>query len=69
MDFKNTNSAVIKSMFMQMQKEVFITNAKLLKKEYLELVPNFYNQNYERKLWQLYKFVTIWYCNYWQLKK
>ena len=69
MDFKKTNSAVLKNMFMQMQKDVFIQNVKFLQQEYLELKPNFYNQNYERKLWQLYKFITIWYCNYWQSKK
>lgn len=69
MDFKNTNSAVIKNMFMQMNKEVFIKNANLLKQEYHNLKPNFYNANYELKIWELYKFVTIWYKNYWQLKK
>lgn len=69
MDFKNTNSAVIKSMFMQMKKNVFVQNVKLLKAEYLQLVPNFYNQNYERKLWELYKFSAFWYWNYWQSKK
>lgn len=68
MDFKSTNSAVIKSMFMQMQKDVFIANAKLLKEEYHNLKPNFYNANYERKLWLLLKFVTLWYCNYWRKK-
>ena len=69
MDFQKTNSAVIKSMFMQMQKNVFIKNAQLLKEEYLNLKPSFYNQNYERKLWSLYKFCVIWFCNYWQSKK
>lgn len=69
MDLKKTNSAVIKSMFIQMKKEEFITNAELVKKEYLELVPNFYNQNYERKLWEIYGFVTRFYCNYWLKKK
>jgi hypothetical protein len=69
MDFKKTNSAVLKSMFMQMQKDVFIANAQLLKKEYLEFKPNFYNKNYEVKLWQLLKFCTIWYINFWKSKK
>ena len=68
MDFKKTNSAVLKSMFLKMDKPVFIQNVRLLKNEYLELQPNFYNQNYERKLWDLYKFTTIWYCNYWRKK-
>ena len=44
---------------------VFIRNVKILKAEYLELKPNFYNQNYERKLWNLYKFSAI----LWQTKK
>lgn len=55
-------------MFMQMQKDVFIANAKLLKEEYHYLKPNFYNANYEHKLWLLLKFVTRWYCNYWRKK-
>lgn len=69
MDFKNTNSAVIKKQFTLMQKDIFVKNAQLLKKEYLKINPNFHNQNYERKIWDLYKFITIWYKNYWQLKK
>jgi len=59
MDFKKTNSAVLKSMFLKMDKPVFIQNVRLLKNEYLELQPNFYNQNYERKLWDLYKFSAV----------
>lgn len=65
MDFKKTNSAVLKSMFLKMDKPVFIQNVRLLKNEYLELQPNFYNQNYERKLWDLYKFSAV----LWQSKK
>lgn len=47
------------------KKNDFIKSAQIIKKEYLELVPNFYNQNCERKLWDLYKFSTV----LWQLKK
>lgn len=69
MDFKKTNSAVLKSMFLQMDKPVFIQNVRLLKNEYLELKPNFYNQNYERKLWNLYKFCTLFYFKNWCKRK
>ena len=65
MDFKKTNLAVLKSIFSHMDDVVFIRNVKILKAEYLELKPNFYNQNYERKLWNLYKFSAI----LWQTKK
>ena len=65
MDFKNTNLAVLKSIFSHMDDVVFIRNVKILKAEYLELKPNFYNQNYERKLWDLYKFSAV----LWQSKK
>lgn len=65
MDLKKTNSAVIKSMLMRMDKDTFIKNAKLIKKEYLGLIPNFYNQNYERKLWLLYQFSAQWYQRFW----
>ena len=59
MDFKKTNLAVLKSIFSHMDDVVFIRNVKILKAEYLELKPNFYNQNYERKLWDLYKFSAV----------
>ena len=65
MDFKKTNLAVLKSIFSHMDDVVFIRNVKILKAEYLELKPNFYNQNYERKLWDLYKFSAV----LWQSKK
>ena len=69
MDFKKTNSAVLKNSFILMDKSVFCSNVKLLKEEYLSLKPTFYNKNYERKLWELYKFCTIFYINFWCRKK
>lgn len=69
MDFKKTNSAVLKSMFLQMDKPIFIQNVRLLKNEYLELKPSFYNKNYEMKLWNLHKFCTLFYYKNWCKRK
>lgn len=54
MDFKNTNPAVIKSMFLQMDEATFIANAKQLKTELLALEITFYSQNYRFALKKLY---------------
>lgn len=68
MDLKHTNSAVIKKMLMNMDKETFIENAGFIKKKYIELVPIFHNQNYERKLRLLVGFSILWYRNFWAVK-
>jgi hypothetical protein len=69
MDFKKTNATVIKSMFTQMKKEEFITNAKLLKKEYLEIIPNEKNKNFEIKIWSLLIFASNFYINFWTKRR
>ncbi len=46
MDFKKTNPAVLKSMFLQMDQETFITNAKALKKELVGQKITLKNANY-----------------------
>lgn len=55
MDFKKTNMAVIKSMFLQMDKKTFIKNMELLKKELstVEVTPK--NASYRYALVNLYK--------------
>lgn len=63
MDFKKTNSAVIKSMFSNMNRSTFIQNAKLLKMEYLEIKPNENNKNYEVKIQALLVWISIFYKN------
>lgn len=69
MDLENTNSAVIKQMLMSMKKETFILESKNIKLKYLALEPNFYNQNYEMKLHNLFKFCVLWHYNFWSKKK
>lgn len=61
MDFKKTNSAVIKTMFSNMNRSTFIQNAKLLKMEYLEIKPNEKNKNYEVKIQTLLVWISIFY--------
>jgi hypothetical protein len=69
MDFKKTNSAVLKKMFLHMEKATFIENVRFLKNEYLNLKPDFYNKNYEMKLSNLYKFCMLFYLKKWCKKK
>ena len=54
MDFKKTNMAVIKSMFLQMDKETFIKNMELLKQELLSVEVTPKNANYRYALLNLY---------------
>lgn len=55
MDFKKTNMAVIKSMFLQMDKETFIKNMELLKEELSTVEVTAKNVNYRYALLNLYR--------------
>lgn len=55
MDFKKTNMAVIKSMFLQMDEETFIKNMELLKKELSTVEVTAKNANYRYALLNLYR--------------
>ena len=46
MDFKKTNPAVLKSMFLKMDKETFVTNANALKSELTGQKITLKNANY-----------------------
>jgi len=55
MDFKKTNPAVMKSMFLQMDKETFIANMELLNEKLLNIEVTAKNANYRYALLNLYK--------------
>ncbi|MBJ2173629.1 hypothetical protein JBL43_05230 [Aureibaculum sp. A20] len=57
MDFKKTNTAVIKTMFSQMDKETFIKNMGLLKEELTNVEVTTKNENYRMSLLNLYKWL------------
>ncbi len=63
MDFKKTNPAVLKSMFLQMDKETFVINANALKSELLSIEISFKNANYRESLKRLYLWCKTTYIN------
>lgn len=63
MDFKNTNSTVLKSIFLQMDKETFICNAKALKNELIGQKITLKNANYIFALKRLYFWCKDVYLN------
>jgi len=58
MDFKKTNLAVIKSMFLQMDGQTFKTNMDLLYKELLSLDQTPRASNYRYALTNLFKWCS-----------
>lgn len=61
MDFKKTNPAVLKSMFLQMDKETFIKNALDCQKELIAQPISLQNANYRFALINLYKWLKAIY--------
>lgn len=65
MDLTKTNTAVIKIMFTQMDKQTFILNAQNLKQTLLNLEVTPQNQNQREALKNVYK----WLVNYYKSNK
>ena len=61
MDFKKTNHAVIKSMFLQMDEKTFIKNAKDCKNELLNQTITLQSANYRFALLNLFKWLRVTY--------
>lgn len=61
MDFKKTNTAVLKSMFSHMDKKTFILNAQALKKELIDCEVSIHTQNYREALKRLYVWIVVFY--------
>ncbi len=63
MDFKKNNPAVIKAMFLKMDKITFVRNAQDLKRELLSVVLTEHAVNYRFALFRLYKWCRCTYRN------